>query len=162
SIETVARLALRAQQTSQAKQGLTKTFTIGGRTDVGYAFLFGQTDNAIGSSDAQALTSLLNSDPSRTVTQVIVNPATRKGGPLQLGAATKATGRSLERPQQFSIGWTTLPNVDQSGRPSLRLWGETLSDADTATEQFWPTIAQHGFGYNLIVPERVTRHKAAT
>src|SRR5262249_34145205 len=74
----------------------------------------------------------------------------------------KATGRSLERPQQFSIGWTTLPNVDQSGRPSLRLWGETLSDADTATEQFWPTIAQHGFGYNLIVPERVTRHKAAT
>jgi hypothetical protein len=41
SIETIARLALRSQQATQAKLGLTEMFTINGTTDVAHAFLFG-------------------------------------------------------------------------------------------------------------------------
>jgi hypothetical protein len=38
-LDTLARLAIRYEQTMQAKQGLTETFTINGVTDVAYAFL---------------------------------------------------------------------------------------------------------------------------
>jgi hypothetical protein len=59
------------------------------------------------------------------------------------------------------MSWTTFPNVYEAGLPSLRTWSSSLTDADAATGQFWPMIAQHGYGYNLIIPERVTRAKAA-
>jgi hypothetical protein len=158
--DTLARLTLRSQQIAQAKQALTRTFTLGGRTDVAYAFLFGQSDNAPNAADAQGLTSMLQADPSKTLTEVILKPAQRQGPTLGAEHSGTPAGISLERPEQFSIGWTTFPNVYQSGRSSLTLWADTLRDADTATEQFWPTIARHGFGYNLIILEQVTRRTA--
>jgi hypothetical protein len=42
-LDTLARLAIRAEQATQAKQGLIETFTINGVTDVAYTFLFGGT-----------------------------------------------------------------------------------------------------------------------
>ena len=44
--------------------------------------------------------------------------------------------------------------------PSLPTFASSISDADSATAQFWPTIAHHGFGYNLIIPEKVKRSTA--
>jgi hypothetical protein len=72
-----------------------------------------------------------------------------------------ATPRTLEHPEQFSMGWTTVPNVYRDGLASLPQWAASLTDADAATRQFWPMIAEHGLGYNLIVPERVTPQRAA-
>jgi hypothetical protein len=72
-----------------------------------------------------------------------------------------ATPRSLEHPEQYSIGWTTVPDVYHQGLRSLPTWAASLTDADAATDQFWPMIAEHGVGYNLIVPERVTPQRAA-
>ncbi len=64
--------------------------------------------------------------------------------------------RSLERPEQFSIAWPTLPNISASGRPFIPDFASLLTDADRATERFWPMVANHGFPFNLIIPERVT------
>jgi hypothetical protein len=112
---TLARLAPRAVQVTQAKQSLTQGYTIGGESRSAYAFLFG----------------------------------------------ADATPRPLEHPEQFSIGWTTVPDVRAAGQRSLAEWSASLTDADAATRQFWPMIAEHGLGYNLIVPERVTPQRAA-
>lgn len=111
--DTLAKLQIRAQQVTQAKQGMTRKFRIGGTTATGYAFLFGGR------------------------------------API-----------SLERPEQYAMSWTTYPDVYSSGAPHLPDWTESLSDADTATRQFWPMIARHGIAFNLIVPERVTAARA--
>ena len=58
------------------------------------------------------------------------------------------------------MSWTTYPDVYSSGAPHLPDWTESLTDADTATRQFWPMIARHGIAFNLIVPERVTAARA--
>ena len=58
------------------------------------------------------------------------------------------------------MSWTTYPDVYSSGAPHLPDWTESLSDADTATRQFWPMIARHGIAFNLIIPERVTAARA--
>jgi hypothetical protein len=42
----------------------------------------------------------------------------------------------------------------------LSKWASSLTDADEATKQFWPMVAEHGYGFNLIVPERVTSTRA--
>ena len=77
------------------------------------------------------------------------------------GAPSQATpAPSLENPEQFAMGWTTLPDVQAWGRPHLSTWAATLTDPDVATRQFWPTIAQYGTAYNLILPERVRGARA--
>ena len=113
--DTLARLQVRAEQTTQAKQGLSHLYTLDGQTRRGYTFLFG------GGTD----------------------------GPF-----------SLESPEQFSISWTTFTGVYESRRQELDRWAASLTDADAATRQFWPMIASHGLGYNLIVPQRVTQASA--
>ncbi len=68
---------------------------------------------------------------------------------------------ALEHPEQFAIGWTTLPDVHGSGRPHLREWASSLADAEAATRQFWPTIARFGIAVNIVGPQRVTAPMAA-
>lgn len=112
-LDTLAKLQVRSQQVTQAKQGMTRRYRIGGTTGTAYAFLFG-------------------------------------------GKATV----SLERPEQYAMSWTTYPDVYSSGAPHLEAWADSLTDADAATRQFWPMIAQHGTAFNLILPERVTAARA--
>ena len=61
---------------------------------------------------------------------------------------------SLEHPEQFSLSWTTLPDAYQPGCPTADVVG-VVSEADAATEAVLAEIAQHGNGYNLIIPEKV-------
>jgi hypothetical protein len=85
---------------------------------------------------------------------------TRPAYAFLYGAGSSTKPPSLEHPEQFSMGWTTVPNVYRAGRKSLPVWASSLTDADSATRQFWPMIAEHGVGYNLIVPEKVTPARA--
>lgn len=85
---------------------------------------------------------------------------TRTGYELVFGAPSAKPGRPLEEPEQFAMGWTTVPDVASQGRRSLSDWASSLTDADAATHQFWPMIAEHGTGYDLILPEKVTAARA--
>jgi hypothetical protein len=153
--DTLAKLLIRASQTTQAKQGLTHKFTINGERRTAYEFLFGGSTAAAQSDAMQALAKSLQRHPERAKREVL------RGLHRRSDAAPAASSPlSLERPEQFSISWTYFPNVYESGLPSLRAWASWLTDADSATRQFWPMIAQHGFGYNLIIPERVGRARA--
>ena len=151
--DTLSRLEVRAGQIIQAKQGLTKQFTIHGRTRTAYAFLFGQAAGA--SVSGTPVSGLLARQPEHVTPELIVQ-AVRNGSSAQATTATAGSRpTSLQRPTQFSISWTTFPNVYDIGRPSLSTWAATLTDPEVASEQFWPTIANHGIGYNLIIPRRV-------
>ena len=55
------------------------------------------------------------------------------------------------------MGWTTFHKVNELGQPYQSYWVSSLTDADEATRQFWPTIAEHGLVYNLLILEKV-RH----
>jgi hypothetical protein len=151
--DTLPRLAVRADQIIQAKQGLTKRFTIHGRTGTAYSFLFGHTSGA--GPSGTPLSGRLARQSERAASELMVQ-AVRNGASAQATTATSGrTPTPLQRPTQFSISWTTFPNVYDAGRPSLSTWAATLTDPEVATEQFWPTIANHGIGYNLIIPRRV-------
>ena len=151
--DTLARLEIREQQELQAKQGLTQRYTIGGRTRTAYAFLFDGSSGLRNSEARSALAESLRKNPDGAAAAIQGNLDRQADG---------ATGEplSLEHPEQFSISWTNFPDVYGAGQPFLSDWAASLTDADAATKQFWPMIAEHGFGYNLIVPERVTRARA--
>jgi hypothetical protein len=144
--DTLAKLLVRSTQTIQSKQGLSRTYTIGGERKTGYEFLFGSGSTV--EAELRSLEEHWRQHPRKAAADLRRNAALR---PAQ--AAT--TGLSLEQPEQFSISWTNFPNVYESGLPHLKAWASSLTDVDAATRQFWPMIAGHGFGYNLIIPERV-------
>jgi hypothetical protein len=150
-LDTVARLKIRSQQVIQPEQGLTNKYTIGGVTRTAYEFLFGATGASATADALGALGSALQQHP-QAVLSALSGLRT-----LPMAGAPSPKGLSLDLPGQFSIGWTNFPAVYQSGLASLPTWSSSLSDADTATAQFWPTIAEHGNGYNLIIPEKVKR-----
>ena len=156
--DTIARLANRQQQELQAKQGLTQKLTIGGETRRAYAFLFESPTPGSRSDASRELEASLRENPGRTTTEI-----SERIGRQDLTPVDPTTEPlSLEHPEQFSISWTNFPGVYESGLPFLPAWASSLTDADAATNQFWPMIAEHGFGYNLIIPERVTRERAKT
>lgn len=155
ALDTLARLSIRAEQVVQAKQGMTRRFRIRGTSNTGYAFLFGQTGAATASVAQDALARRLREEPDRA----LLASALSKQADAQ-SAAAGAKPLSLERPEQFSIAWTTFPDIYGAGQPHLRTWAASLTNADSATRQFWPMIAQNGVGFNLIIPERVTATRA--
>ena len=153
--DTLARLANRQQQELQAKQGLTQKLTIGGETRRAYAFLFESPTPAVEERREPRARDVAAREPPgerrrrshERIGRQDLTPVDPTAEPL-----------SLEHPEQFSISWTNFPGVYEVGscRP-WPAWASSLTDADAATNQFWPMIAEHGFGYNLIIPERVTQ-----
>ena len=159
TLDTLARLAIREQQELQAKQGLNEKFTINGVTRRAYAFLFGGEAAAARSEARRALAESLRDNQGQA--PAILKQKLRRRADTAPAARAAGGPLSLEQPEQFSISWTNFPAVYESGRRSLPRWAASLTDADSATKQFWPMIAEHGFGYNLIIPERVTDARAA-
>jgi hypothetical protein len=155
ALQTLAKLSVRAQQTTQAKQGLTRRITIGGVTRTAYALMFEPGPAGTRSAELDELRTLLGDRSHATLPERYVRrlreqdrarPAARASGPAP----------SLERPQQFAMSWTTMPEVAQQGAALLPEWSASLTDPSAATAQFWPMIAQHGLAFNLLLPERVT------
>jgi hypothetical protein len=156
--ETLVKLQIRSAQTQQAKQGLTKRFTIGGASRPAYEFLFAATTGAEQSEASQALADMAENNPEQVGGSIHEGLDDQDPAP-HLGALSSPL--SLEQPEQFAISWTNFPEVYEAGRPSLEEYAASLTDADAATSQFWPMIAENGNGYNLIIPERVTRAGSA-
>ncbi len=72
------------------------------------------------------------------------------------GGSDPLTKLSLTEPEQFAMPWTTFQSVYQDGLTKLLpKWAASLTDADAASAQFWPTIAQHGLAYDLLILEKI-------
>ncbi len=157
---TLFRLARRALEVQPAKDGLSNSYTIDGQTGTAYEFLFGSS----AAEDLARATSDLEQILARGFDGVRDAVLRRNVSASRLSRAAQSpmwTALSLERPQDFSISWTNFENIYQDAQPLLPAWSSTLTSPDEADERFWPTVADYGTAYNLIVLQLVTSAKAA-
>jgi hypothetical protein len=154
--DMLIRLGTKAKQYEQALQGLTGTYTIGGSTARAYTFLYGA--DAAGQEQAAAR-ARLGTILSRDLSEVPRNLAAQKLGERDHGpdAAHELTTLALEDPTQWSMGWSTLPDVASLGAPVLDEYAATVDveRPDMATAAFFPMLARHGRSYNLMLPRKV-------
>jgi hypothetical protein len=158
--DTLSKLVVRVKQREQALQGLSRTFTIGGSTARAYNFLFGS-----GAADAKAaeahedLRGFLSRDPSEILAGLVgqLKAQDEEQALNAVGGGDDLTRLSLDDPRQWSIGWTTFPDVYTLGLSHLDEWAAAVdvTQPEKATEAFFPTIARYGMTYNLILPRKV-------
>jgi len=163
-VDTLVRLGVKVQQRKQALQGLSRTFTIGRSTARAYNFLYG--DEAIEAKAAASyerlrgvLRNFLSQSPLEILPRLL-QKLRQQDNELVDGAEVSSDGLtalSLDDPKQWSMGWTTFPDVYTLGLPHLDEWAGTVdvTQPDKATEAFFPTIARYGLSYNLILPKKV-------
>jgi Lipoxygenase len=180
-IPTLLRLLVRLEQKNQAADGLNTSYTIGGRSAFAYEFMYGSSDSDLGSGSASAPDTTSDSDSDSgqvrnqasseardTLNQLVADldgdsTAGKAGRILRLlreaGGAISRSGSltqlPLDDPRQWSMSWTTWPPIYQQSRPLLDGFAATLTDADEASRRFWPTLADYGLAYNLMMLSRV-------
>jgi Lipoxygenase len=154
--DTLLKLGIRTEQTKQAKQGLTNTYTIGGVTATGYEFVFGRTPGFEEQVDEarEHVQQVLTLQPALVLTSLF-DKALRDTGESVAASADPITALPLDKPEQWALSWTTFPEVYQKAAPLLPDWASTLTDPDAASARFWPTIAEYGQGYNLLILQKV-------
>ena len=163
-VDTLLKLGIKVEQRKQALQGLSRMFTIGRTTARAYTFLYGGVAaeaKAAASYDKLqgVLRDFLSHNPLEILPKLIGKLKEQDNELVNdaQGSGDEFTTLSLEDPKQWSMGWTTFPDVYTSGLPHLDDWAATLdvTQPDKATESFFPTIARYGLSYNLILPKKV-------
>lgn len=164
---TLARLGEREVQVRSAARGLTNTYTIGGRTATGHAFLYGgEAENADAAAARDQLAHYLASNPLHATVKLFEAVAPSSTNPAPEAAAAPVSASSLtqlplEDPAQFALSWTTYLNIYRDAQPLLADWSATLTDPATASKNFWPTIARYGLPYNLLILRKLDAASAA-
>ncbi|HEV7671180.1 MAG TPA: lipoxygenase family protein [Thermoanaerobaculia bacterium] len=180
---SLVRLGIRAEEVKQAAHGLNNVYTIGGTTLPAFPLLFGtsssgdappvQADGGVAAQVAptgdrvdraaqarQELATLLADRPGELLRVMLEKIGDEIDAKLEEEQAKSQAGGGptelpLEEPQQFSISWTTFPDVYGAAAPLLEPFAATLTDPDAATRAFWPTIAGYGLAYNLLLPKKI-------
>ena len=165
--DTLFKLDIRARQSEQAFQGLSKTFTVGGSTARAHAFLFGgEAADAKPGAARERLRGFLRGNPLKILAGLVGKLKEQDQEPVEnaVGGGNDLTTLSLDDPRQWSMSWTTLPEVYTSGLSHLDEWAATVdvTQPDKATEAFFPTIARYGLAYNLLLPKKVQSPDAGT
>ena len=138
--DTLFKLAVRLKQREQPLQGLSRTFTIGGSTARAYNFLFGP-EAAVEKQLAahESLRGALSRDPSALVRILVgaLNEQPEEATPGGVRGGDDLTSLALDDPKQWSMSWTTLPEVFTSALPQLDEWAATVdvTQPDKATER---------------------------
>ena len=152
--DTAYRLYERSKAIQPARDGLTNRYTINATTATGGQFLYG---DAADTSAQVALHTLVDLQPSPrsllTRLQVLLSPRGDDSTALPQARAAQSSlqGLSLVGPEQFAMSWTNFQDVYRQYAPLIPDYAATLTDADAATTAFWPTIAEHGAAYNLLM-----------
>jgi Lipoxygenase len=158
--DTLSKLGVRVKQREQALQGLSKTFTIGGSTARAYNFLFGgEAADAKAAAAHEGLRGFLSRDPLEILPSLVGKLKEQDEELVQdaVGGGDDLTTLSIDDPKQWSMSWTTFPDVYTLGLSHLDEWAATVdvTQPEKATEAFFPTIARYGLSYNLILPKKV-------
>ena len=86
----------------------------------------------------------------------------RPGSKDKLPASSTHLDRlTLPTPPDFTMSWTTYENVYSDSSAIGAKFAAALTEPDTATALFWPTIANFGIGYNLLVLSKPDAKRAA-
>jgi hypothetical protein len=157
-LDTLVRLGIREVEVEQAKKGLTNSYTIGDTTAKAIQFLFG---SALKSGAFANLKLLIEADPKSVLKLLTLHEHGALGAPAA-PPPNALTDRPLESAPQWAISWTNYAGVYErgttpAGAAALDTFSAALNPTDpaTASRQFWPTIAEYGLGYNLLVLQKV-------
>jgi len=162
---TLVRLGLRAYATTQAKWGMDHFYTIGAYTANGYTFQYGVGQNA--EAEAENARQKLRADLETSAESIELTPAktkirlNRNEHPKTDSAEDPLTLLTLTGPEQFAMSLTSFNGVYENAEALLPEMVRTITDANAANRAFWPTIAEHGFAYNLLILQKVDADKAA-
>jgi hypothetical protein len=156
--DSIPRLADRLRQTVPAKEGLSNEYTIGGRTTTAFEWLYGvplepATAATLQERAAAKLKQQCGSDPAAGL-QAAASAASRAPAG---GGESESVPRPvhLDEPAQFSMAWTRYDGAYEAAQPWEAYYAASLTDAEEATAQFWPTLAQGGIAFNLLILRKV-------
>jgi len=155
-LNTLFKLGIRFKQREQALEGLSKTYTIGGKTARARDFLLGNVAlDAKEAAQLERLRALLKRNTLEIIPTIVESITSQTESMATPGG--ELTTLALDDPRQWSISWTTFPDVQSLGAPLLDEWAATVdvTQPEKATEAFWPMIATYGRAYNLLLPQKV-------
>ena len=163
TLATLVRLGLREEQTKQATQGFTNVYKIGDFENTGYTYLFGTGEKGTTSVRNQLMAKLENARGSEdAMIETLVSELREMDVASTAETAAEAiTALPLESPDQFSMSWTTFPPIYREAQPLQPGFEAVLTDVDAASRAFWPTIAQSGLPYNLLLLAKVDASRLA-
>ncbi|MEL7535280.1 MAG: lipoxygenase family protein, partial [Bacteroidota bacterium] len=152
---TLKRLSEREAEAKQVKLSLDRSYTINGHTAKGYEFLYGHDldkENPI-SQAAKALQESLkgNKDLIEQIRKMMAEDVL----PRVKGTHQDPTKLSLDDPTQWSMAWSPMRNIYETGMTHIDRWASSLTDYQAATEQFWETISTHSLPFNLLILQKV-------
>ena len=164
---TVLGLLKRQKEFKPAITGLSNTYTIGGISDRGHDFLFpGSLSNLLdetvedekheGEMALTKLADILKGNPGRLVRYRNTQIHTAEGDDDDRShhRDLPKTALTLDDPEQWTISWTNYRGVYRDALPLSEHMAETLTDVEAANKGFWPTIAEHGLAYNLLILQK--------
>lgn len=157
TLETILKLQLRAGENKMAKGGLTNTYTIKGETQGAYAFLY-DDESLDGDSEAydELYKKLDTTKPKFPLNaEEFKNHIAANSFPSEAPKGRTLNTLFLDKPEQFSISWTNYYNIYKNSEHLEDQYASILTDADEASKQFWPMIAENGLAYNLLFIEKV-------
>jgi hypothetical protein len=68
---------------------------------------------------------------------------------------------ALDKPSQFTLPWTPVDPGYKSWQDLVGLFSDTLTKRAAAENSFWPTIANFGLPYNLLILKKVDARRCA-
>jgi len=155
-LDTLFKLGIRFKQREQALEGLSTMYTIGGKTARARDFLLGQVAlEAKEAAQLKNLRELLKRNTLEIVPTIVESIASQTES--MAAPRGELTTLPLDDARQWSISWTTFPDVQSLGAPHLDEWAATVdvTQPEKATEAFWPMIANYGRAYNLLLAQKV-------
>lgn len=163
-ISTLARLSLRANATIQAKWGMSNTYIIGKHNANGYSYQYGHSKDV--AAEAETERQVLKASLEKSTTELELDIPKLKSRLrthehlAKSGTEDPITMLSLTTPSQFTMSWTTFNGVYDNAQQFLPDMMGIMTDVDIANRAFWPTIATHGFAYNLLILKKVDQTRA--
>ena len=136
-LDTLLKLRARSKQVEPIVQDLTNHYTINDISATSREFLYGEK------SESEA------TDPPASGSGDSA-PTTRGTDPNILKSL------SLDSPRQWSMAWSNYGGMYRHYETLVAGWADTLTNVNEASRQFWPTIAENGFAYNLLVLKKVS------
>lgn len=160
-IDSILKIIGRIIAIDTAKQGLSNVYEIGGITATAREFLYGESPAASAESALRSRLEAIRNNPQSVPSSIFERVAASSGDrpssapPPTNAAVNPLLQLSLESPEQFSIGWTNHQNTYADALADLPAFAATMTDADAASESFWPTIAKIGLVLNAVFLEKV-------
>lgn len=160
-LDSALKLRARTKEIEPAKQGLTNSYTINATTATGLEFLYGEKPETDTPDALDNIISDLEENPAsvlNTLRKALTDHGAADNKP---GDLSSLQSLSLVGPDQWSMAWTNFQNTYQVAKPLIPEFAATLTDAESASQQFWPMIANNGLAYNLLFLKKVSNNDLA-